>query len=300
MPTTEQGSPLDTDVRSIGEIIKDTRNLTVEQVEQVLTHQRTHGVRFGEAAIALGFATNDDVLLALSQQFHYPYASEERRKVSPELVALNQPFGQQAEAFRALRSQILQRVQVDGQADLRLRRAIAVVSPAPGDGKTFFCANLAVGFAQLGGRTLVMDCDLRGPRLHQVFAVDNNHGLSGLLTRRKPGNSAHSGVGAIKPVVGVHNLYVLPVGIQPPNPLELLEGAAFAALLLELVNRFDHVIVDTPAASFGSDAAVVGSRCGLAIMVARKNAGKVGALQDLSQMLTNANAKVAGVVLNDF
>lgn len=300
MPTTEQASHVDAEVRSIGEIIKDTRNLTAEQVEQVLAHQRQHGVRFGEAAIALGFATNDDVLLALSQQFHYPYASEERRKLSPELVALNQPFGQQAEAFRALRSQIMQRVQVDGQTELRMRRAIAVVSPTAGDGKTFFCANLAVAFAQLGGRTLVMDCDLRGPRLHQVFSVDNDHGLSGLLTRRKPGQPGQAGVGAIKPVTGVHNLYVLPVGIQPPNPLELLEGAAFGALLMELVNRFDHVIVDTPAASFGSDAAVVGARCGLALLVARKNAGRVDALQDLVQMLTNANAKVAGVVMNDF
>ena len=301
MPTSNQASPTDIEVRTIGDLIKETRDLSAEQVQQILEHQRAHGVRFGEAAIALGFATNEDVLLALSQQFHYPYADAERRKASPELVALNQPFGQQAEAFRSLRSQLSQRVYVDGQPTVRLRRAIAVTSPAPRDGKTFFSANLAVTFAQLGGRTLVLDCDLRGPNLHEVFAVDNSYGLSGLLSRRKSTSPNQSGGGgAIKVVPGVPNLYILPVGIQPPNPLELLEGPAFGALLMELVNKFDHVIVDTPAASYGSDAVVLGARCGLALVVARKNVSRVSQLQDLTTMLTNANATIAGVVMNEF
>ena len=135
--------------RSIGSIIAETRHLTAEQVEKVLRHQREKGIRFGEAAIALGYASTDDVLFALSQQFHYPYAAEDRRKANPELVALNQPFGVQAESFRAIRSQIMMRLFNEGQD----RRAIAVVSPDSGDGKTFFAANLAVVLAQLGGRT---------------------------------------------------------------------------------------------------------------------------------------------------
>ena len=83
--------------RSIGSIIAETRNLTADQVEKVLRHQREKGIRFGEAAIALGYASTDDVLFALSQQFHYPYAAEGQRKANPELVALNLPFGVQAE-----------------------------------------------------------------------------------------------------------------------------------------------------------------------------------------------------------
>jgi hypothetical protein len=125
--------------RSIGSIIAETRNLTADQVEKVLAYQKTKGIRFGEAAIALGYASTDDVLFALSQQFHYPYAAEDRRKANPELVALNQPFGVQAESFRAIRSQIMMRLFNEGQE----RRAIAVVSPDSGDGKTFFAANLA-------------------------------------------------------------------------------------------------------------------------------------------------------------
>src|SRR5262249_7486180 len=144
-------------------------------------YQRDRGVRFGEAAVALGFASTDDVLFALAQQFHYPYAPEEQRKSSPELVTLNQPFSHQAEVFRAIRSQLM--VRVFGEQE-QPRRALAVVSPDAGDGKTYFSANLAVALAQLGGRTLLVDADLRGPRLHEVFNIPNTSGLSGILSGR--------------------------------------------------------------------------------------------------------------------
>src|ERR1700749_2446396 len=83
------------DERSIGAIIAQTRDLNAEQVEKIASHQKQHGVRFGEAAVALGFASTDYVIFALSQQFHYPVAAEDERKLSPELVCLNQPFSLQ-------------------------------------------------------------------------------------------------------------------------------------------------------------------------------------------------------------
>ena len=164
--------------RSIGSIIAETRHLSAEQVERILQHQRDKGIRFGEAAVALGYASNDDVMFALAQQFHYPYAPEERRKVNPELVALNKPFSAPAESFRAIRSQIIMRM----PPEARERRAIAVVSPESGDGKSFFAANLAIVLAQLGGRTLLIDGDMRGPRLHEVFGLTNDSGLSSILS----------------------------------------------------------------------------------------------------------------------
>ncbi|MDP1535398.1 MAG: tyrosine protein kinase, partial [Rubrivivax sp.] len=136
--------------RSIGDIIAELRNLSADQVERVLKHQRETGLRFGEAAVALGLASKDDVLFALSQQFHYPYAPEEQRKLSADLVSLNEPFSPRAESFRALRSQLMMRLFADGQP----RHAVAVISTEQGDGKTYCAANLAVALAQLGGRTL--------------------------------------------------------------------------------------------------------------------------------------------------
>lgn len=275
--------------RSIGSIISDTRNLSEDQLEQIAIYQREKGVRFGEAAIALGFASADDVLFALSQQFHYPYAPEDRRKLSPELVTLNQPFSSQAEAFRATRSQLMMRIFAEGEA----RPALAVISPDSGDGKTFFCANMAVTLAQLGGRTLLVDADLRGPRQHKVFGLENRAGLSGILSGR-----AESQV--VQQVPDVPSLFLLPVGITPPNPLELVERPAFGLLMRELTSKFDHVIVDTPAAVYGADAMVVAARCGAALVVARKNSSRIGALQDLVASLSQSPVKLGGVIMNEF
>lgn len=287
--TVEPDQESDIADRSIGSIIAETRNLTAEQVEKVLAHQKANGIRFGEAAIALGYASNDDVLFALSQQFHYPYAAEDKRNSNPELVTLNKPFGVQAESFRAIRSQIMMRLFNEGQE----RHAIAVVSPDSGDGKTFFAANLSVTLAQLGGRTLLVDADLRGPRQHEVFGISNNAGLSGILSGR-----AESKV--IQQVVGVPSLFVLPVGITPPNPLELVERPAFGLLIRELLSKFDHVVVDTPAAQYGSDSAVIAARCGAALVVARQGKSQVVSLQDLVANLTETPAKLAGVIVNEF
>lgn len=281
------------DIRSLGEILRDTRNLSAEQVQLILDYQRQHGVRFGEAAIALGLATSDDVLRALAQQFNYAYGTEERAKSSPELVALLQPFGHQSESIRAIRAQILLRTGQAGEAGLAKRHALAVVSPCTGDGKTFFAANLAVSLAQLGKRTLVVDGDMRGPRLHEVFGVPNDNGLSGLLAGRR-------GDGVVKSVGGVPGLFVLPVGVSPPNPLELIESPAFGLLMLELAAKFDFVIVDTPAAEYGFDNAVVAARCGMAIVVARKSEVPVERVKDLVSTLQGANATIAGVVMNEY
>ncbi len=275
--------------RSIGDLIRDARNLSAAEVEKVLSYQRQHGVRFGEAAVALGLASPDDVLSALAQQFHYPLATAERKLASPELVTLSQPFALQAEAVRAVRSQITMRWNKPDAP----RQALAVISPDSGDGKTYFTANLAVSLAQLGGRTLLVDADLRGPRQHEVFKVSNTAGLSSLLSGR-----AESQV--IQPVEGVPGLFVLPCGPVPPNPLELIERPAFGLLVRELVAKFDHVLIDTSAAAHGADACVVAAKCGAALVLTRKNENKVAALQDLVASMAGSSVQLLGAVVNEF
>ena len=92
--------PAATPDRSIGDIIRQTNNLTPDQVERVLAYQREHNLKFGEAAVALGFAKREDVLWALSQQFNYPYTSAAESHIHHELVVANKPFSEQAEVFR--------------------------------------------------------------------------------------------------------------------------------------------------------------------------------------------------------
>jgi len=275
--------------RSIGDLIRDARNLSAAEVEKVLSYQREHGVRFGEAAVTLGLASPEDVLNALAQQFHYPLANAERRLASPELVTLLQPFSLQAEAIRAVRSQVTMRL---SKPDA-VRQAMAVISPSSGDGKTYFAANLAVALAQLGGRTLIVDADLRGPRQHEVFKVNNSAGLSSLLSGR-------SETQVIQSVEGVPGLFVLPCGPIPPNPLELIERPAFGLLVRELTSKFDHVVIDTAAASLGSDACVVAAKCGAALVLTRRNESRIEALQDLVASMAGSSVQLLGAVVNEF
>lgn len=276
--------------RSIGEIISQANNLSAEQIQEILAYQKANGVRFGEAAVALGLANSDDVLWALAQQFHYPYATEGTSQLPAELVIATKPFSEQAEAFRTMRSHMIMRLYSDNGP----RSALAVVSPNSGDGKTYFAANLAAAFSQLSGRTLLIDADLRNPRLHEIFSLQSKTvGLSSILSGRAAGN-------VICPVKELPSLYVMPAGPKPPNPLELLERPAFGMLIRELLTKFDQVIVDTPAASLGSDSAVIAARCGAAVAIARQHKSRMYALQDLINTISMGPIKLVGSVLNEF
>jgi len=274
--------------RTIGDIIRDTRKLKASHVERILAYQREHGVRFGEAAVALKMASPDDVVHALAQQFQYPFANEMERDRCPELVVLNDPFSKQAEAIRAIRSQITMRLFQKPDA----RRALAVISPEPGDGKSFFAANIAASLAQLGGRTLLVDADLRSPRQHEIFGLADRAGLSAILSGRSRSR-------VIQEIPGLPGLFVLPVGTLPPNPLELLERTAFGLVVHELAAKFDHVVVDTSAASLGSDPAVVAARCGATLMIARRDRTRVDALRKMVASLENTSTHLAGVIVNE-
>lgn len=276
--------------KSIGEIIQEANNLSPDQIEQILAYQRENGVRFGEAAVALGLANSDDVLWALAQQFHYPYANEGKSSLNAELVVASRPFTEQAEAFRAIRSHLIMKI----YSDEGPRPAIAVISPNSGDGKTYFAANLAVAFCQLPGRTLLIDADMRNPRLHELFNLSNRGGgLSSILSGRAASK-------VIQSVDELPNLFVLPVGATPPNPLELLERPALGLLLRELKTKFDRIIVDTPAASLGTDGAVIAAKCGAALLVARQDQTRMQAVQQLSRVVSMGSAKLVGAVVNEY
>ncbi|MES2089695.1 MAG: polysaccharide biosynthesis tyrosine autokinase, partial [Pseudomonadota bacterium] len=264
------------DGRSIGEIISEANSLSTEQIEQILAYQRENGVRFGEAAVALGLANTDDVLWALAQQFHYPYASEGKTNLDAELIVAGRPFSEQAEAFRSIRSHIIMKL----YSDEGPRAALAILSPNSGDGKTFFAANLAVAFSQLPGRTLLIDADMRAPRLHEIFNLSGRgDGLSSILSGRAASK-------VIQSVKELPNLFVLPVGPKPPNPLELLERPAMGLLLRELKTKFDRVIVDTPAAAHGTDGPVIAAKCGAALIIARQNQTRVSDLQQVTRSVS--------------
>lgn len=288
-PDTAFAETTTTGDRSIGEIIRDANNLSPEQIEQILAYQRENGVRFGEAAVALGLVNSDEVLWALAQQFHYPY-SQSKAAYHQELVVVTQPFSEKAETIRAIRSHLIMKVYSgDGP-----RPAIAVISPNSGDGKSYFAANLAAAFSQLTGRTLLIDADMRNPRQHEIFGIsDRSGGLSAVLSGRVASKVIHS-------VDGLPNLYVIPAGARPPNPLELLERTALGLMLKEFKTKFDRIIIDTPSATQGTDGAVVAAQAGAAVVVARQDKTSIPSIQQLVRTVSLGPAKLVGSVLNEF
>jgi chain length determinant protein tyrosine kinase EpsG len=275
--------------RRIGDLMRGPCKLNDKQVEWIFNYHREHDLRFGEAAVELGLARREDVLWALSQQFHYPYAIDEKQ-VNPELVIASNPFSDEAEAFRELRSQLMMGVMAPDQP----RRALAVVSSNVGDGKTYLAANLAAAFSQLGGPTLFVDADMRTPRSQDVFGITlNRGGLSAMLSGRAE-------EGLIQRSSQLPSLYVLPCGAIPPNPLELIQRPAFAQLMQEMTAKFDHVIVDTPASTHGADSRAIAAICGAALVVGRRGTTRMKAINSLVASISRSQAKLAGVVMNEY
>ena len=220
--------------RSIGDIIAEANKLTAEQVEQILAHQRAgSALRRGRRLARPGWG--EDVLWALSQQFHYPYAGGTSPATSDELVLAAKPFSDQAEAFRT-------HAQPDQHAPLSGRRSPARArshQPEQGDGKTFFAANLAIAFSQLGGRTLLVDADLRNPRQHEIlgWTTPAQRAGWGILSGRSEAN-------VIRPSETCPASSCCPSGRCRPTPPNWL-SAPPCPVDAGLVSKFDYVIVDT-------------------------------------------------------
>ncbi|MGH8687879.1 MAG: polysaccharide biosynthesis tyrosine autokinase [Burkholderiales bacterium] len=211
------------------------------------------------------------------------------RGVSSELVVLRGPAQPRAEELRALRTRIL----IDwANAGLR-RRALVVASPGPGEGRSYVAANLAVAFAQLGERTLLIDADLRSPRQQRIFGVPDRPGLAEVLA----GGAGRRAETAL-PEFG--SLALLTAGAPPPNPQELLLGPALAGLLEELAAEFDVLIFDSPPAALYADAQSLAFRAGGALVLARKDRTRVSDASRTLRELSVTGARVVGTVFNAF
>lgn len=274
--------------RSLGALLIGARKISLDDVGRVLEAQKRSGLRFGEQAVKLRFVTQEDVRRALARQFDFPYLVPGEADIDGEVVAALNPFGRQAESLRALRSELMLR----WFGETPQQRALAILSPGRGDGRTRLAVNLAVVFAQLGERTLLIDADLRRPRVHNLLRLSNAQGLSTAIAER--GDAAPSRV------PGLLDLSVLTSGPTPPNPQELLARPVFARLLERMRAQFSVVILDTPPAEESADAIIVAARALGCMLIARPNRTRLGPLQALADRLGNARTTLLGAVYNDY
>ena len=289
VPAPVERAADDADERAIGALLVQAGKLAPQDVDTILRAQREDGLRFGAAGMALGLLCQADVDYALSRQFDYTYLRRGESKVSEEVVAAYEPFSPQVEALRALRAELMLRW-FDGDP---ARKALAVVSEGAKEGRSYIAANLAVVFAQLGGRTLLIDTDLRNSRQHALFGLDNRVGLSGILAGR-------AGPEAIQRIPALGNLSVLPAGALPPNPQELLTRPMFGHLLRQLAEHLDMILLDSPPAAESADAQTLAMRAGAALVVVRKSGSRMARVQHVAQSVKRTRSAIVGAVFNDF
>ncbi|HEX8183526.1 MAG TPA: polysaccharide biosynthesis tyrosine autokinase, partial [Blastocatellia bacterium] len=191
-----------------------------------------------------------------------------------------------AEAYRAVRTSILL------SAASRPPKVILITSGQPGEGKTTTTINTAISLTQLGASVLVMDCDLRKPMIHKVFGLDEAQGLSTYL----------SGDVRIEKVVhsaGITNLSLVPCGIIPPNPSELISSEKMKALLQAMSEQYDHILIDSPPLMNVSDSVILSSMVDGVILVVHGGKSTRTVARRARQELMNVGAKIFGVVLNN-
>ena len=209
---------------------------------------------------------------------------DSRAKRAPLIVA-GSAGSVRAEALRQLRTN-LQFVNVDAPA-----RAIAVTSAVPGEGKTTTACNLAIVFAEAGKRVVIVDADLRRPRVAEYLNVEGAVGLTNVLAGQATVDDALQ-------QWGTSGVFVLPAGSIPPNPSELLGSRNMEALLASLRQGFDVVIVDTPPLLPVTDGAVAATIVDGTVLVFRCGKTTTAQARSAADALAAVDARVLGCVLN--
>jgi len=211
---------------------------------------------------------------------------DDDKGVAPEFITEKKPRSTISESYRSLRTSIM------FTAVEHKRKTLAFTSSGPQEGKTTSAINLAIVMAQAGEKTVLVDADLRKPRIEKAFDMEAEHGLTGILAGRENLDEA------IRKTDN-NNLDIITCGLIPPNPSELLGSSKMDELLEELENRYDRVIIDTPPVLAVTDAVVLSGKVDGTIVVVKGGDTNRHALLKTKEILESVHSSnLIGVVLN--
>jgi len=206
------------------------------------------------------------------------------RSVAGQMIAAR-PRSEIAESFRTLRTAIYFGLP-EGHA-----KTILVTSPSPADGKSTVASNLAIAMAQADQSVLLIEADFRNPRQKEIFGLETEAGLSGVLANDDPLDAAIV-------ATEVKGLWVLPCGPLPPNPVEMLSSKAFRHALEELSQQYDKIIIDSPPVAPVADTRVLGALCDITLLVLRAEKSTREDSLGARDGLMSLGARILGVVVN--
>ncbi|MDF3012861.1 MAG: polysaccharide biosynthesis tyrosine autokinase [Cellvibrio sp.] len=270
----------------MGPMLVAMGKLSPKDLSMILAVQKKHGLRFGEAALKLGLVKAEDIDTILAEQFAYTRPPAASSKLDRRLSALFQPDGIQAEALRSLRSELMLRY-----FNPQPHRALALVSAEDAYGSALTAANLAITFAQLGLRTLLIDSNLRAPQLNKLFELhEHAPGLSDWLAERT--SVAPTAIEAVR------CLSVLPAGTRAPNPQELLASKHYQERIGALTLRFDVTLISTAPMDSNRDAQLVAAQAGAALLLARAHITHTKSLLTISNRLRELGVRLVGASLH--
>jgi len=210
----------------------------------------------------------------------------EGQKIESRLITHFDPRSPVSEAYRTLRTN-LQFSKIEGAV-----KTILVTSSGPKEGKSTSIANLAITLSQMGSKVVLIDTDLRRPVIHSIFGHEKDDGLTNYMMGQIPIEEA------IKKTF-IENLSIIPSGVLPPNPSELLGSAKMEELIAELRNRFDIVLFDSPPIIAVTDAAVLSTKVDSVFLVISSGHTNKEAIVRATTLLENVKARLLGAVLNN-
>jgi len=277
-------SPVDT---QLGELLHNDGTLTEQDIQAIFAAQLERGERFGEAASRLGLVSEQDVRRALARQTEYALVAPGESALSPELIAAYEPYSRRGEELRTLRSELLLRWFGRGNS------ALAVVEARLGHGCSVLAANLAVTFAQLGERTLLIDANLRAPTQHTLFGLAAEHGLVDFIKGREGPDKVFA------EVPGFSCLSVMCAGALPLNPQELLGHVSFGYLMETAAANYDVVIVDAPPILECADAQLIAARARGVLLATKRHRTRLTDAVRVKSRLEPAGAVLLGAVIDE-
>jgi capsular exopolysaccharide synthesis family protein len=217
---------------------------------------------------------------------HMQALAKTDQNITIDLIAHKSPNSLMAEAYRSVRTSLLL------SAPDHPPKSIVITSALPSEGKTATAVNTAVSLTQTGSRVILIDADMRKPRLHQIFGMKGDAGLSNFL----------SGAAGLKEVIHqttVPNLFVVPCGAIPPNPAELILSNRLRRMIETLGQYFDFVILDSPPLLNVSDARILSTACEASILVVKAFSTSRHLVKRAVDDISPSTARLAGTVLND-